>query len=339
LGQLIFKAERLLVRERQLFYWPLFRAGVLPPAAAFTAGCWRTFLETVADGFWMLMLGAALTGLAQAILRRRWLALSLVPFVVVLSGLYIAIFAEPRYRMPMALVILVFAAAGGEWAGATAWQAVRERRLSRDARRELGLALGLCLLVFLGGPALARAGARLRDQHRWSVQVCRVNQEPRLCSWRNVGKTLDDGRPVVRGVWDGVGLAMPGTRPEASQVILAETELELPKGAYTVEAILDIAPLDDPDSVADGHVSWQAEGLASEPLSLVALAHTSRINGTLNLQGELAHPGGKLPLRLRVAIPAGTGQAHPGRLWASGLRITQHDSQTGAAEPETAVLH
>jgi hypothetical protein len=150
---------------------------------------------------------------------------------------------------------------------------------------------------------------------------------------------LDDGRPVVRGVWDGVGLAIPSPRSESSQVILAETELDLPQGAYTVEAALDIAPLEDPGSVADGHVSWQAENLSSEPLSLIALAHTSRIGGTLNLQGELAHPGGKVPLRLRLAIPAGTGQAHPGRLWASGLRVTHHDSQSETAEPETAVLH
>jgi hypothetical protein len=389
LGQLVFKAERLLVRERGLFYWPLFRAGVLPPAAAFTAGCWRTFLENLADGFWMIVLGAALVGLAQSILRRRWLALSLVPLVVVLSGLYIAIFSEPRYRLPMALVVFVFAAAGLTWAGQTVWQAMRERRLPGAARREIGLAVGLCLLTFMGGPLLARAGAGLRDRHRWSVQVCRVDQTARLCSWRHVGKNLGDGRPVVRGVWDGVGLAIPGARPEGAQESLAETELDLPRGAYTVEAALDIAPIGDPsrvgggglcpsgtdasgphalppsptafgralaptpergkawkpsqgfhiNGVADGHVSWQAEGLNAEPLSLIAVAHTSRIGGTLSLQGELAHPGGKLHLRLRVAIPAGDGQAYPGRLWASGLQVTQRDSLTGAGEPVRAVLH
>lgn len=330
-GQLIFKAERLLVRERGLFYWPLFRAGVLPPAAAFTAGCWRTFLENLADGFWMITLGAALAGLAQAILRRRWLALSLVPFVVVLSGLYIAIFSEPRYRLPMALVVFAFAASGWAWAGQTAWRALRERTLPRDARREIGLAAGLCLLVFLGGPALAHAGALLRDGNRWSVQVCRVNQVARLCSWRNVGKNQPDGRPVVRGVWDGVGLAIPGARPDGPQESLAETELDLSSGVYTVQAALDISPLDDLHHVADGLVGWQAQGLSVEPLSLVAVAHTSHIGGTLSLRGELAHPGGKLHLRLRVAIPAGSGQAHPGRLWASGLTLHQHLARETAA--------
>jgi hypothetical protein len=340
LGQLTFKAERLLVRERGLFYWPLFRAGVLPPAAAHTAACWRTFLENLADTFWMIVLGAALTGVSVSILRRRWLALSLVPMVVVLCGLYIAIFSEPRYRLPVVLVVFVFAAAGLTWAGRTAWQVLRERRWPGDARREMALAFGLCLLTFLGGPTLAHAGSVLRDRHRWSVQVCRVDQTARLCRWRNVGKDLADGRPVVRGVWDGVGLAIPNLQPEGMQESLAETELDLPSGLYTVEAALDIAPTDDLDGVPDGNVGWQADGLSAEPLNLIAVAQTSRIRGTLILQGQLRHAGGKLRLRLRVAIPAGnSGPTAAGRLWASGLRVTRHTAASAAGESESAVLH
>ena len=235
LGQLIFKAERLLVRERGLFYWPLFRAGVLPPSAAFVAGCWRTALETLADTFWMVVIGAALAGLSVAILRRRWLVLSLLPFAAVLSALYIAIFSEPRYRFPITLLVFVLAAAGMSWAGQTAWDVIRERRVSRSARREIGLALALCLLVFIGAPTAAKAGASLRDQHRWSVQVCHVNQAARLCSWRRVSDNPGDNRPVVRGVWDGVGLALPRAQPQGSQTSAAETELDLPRGEYTVQ--------------------------------------------------------------------------------------------------------
>jgi hypothetical protein len=328
LGLVVAKAERLLVHERALLYWPLFRAGVLPEPALTVASCWRSTIESVVDNFWLANVAAALAGLGMALARRRWLALSMLPFMVVLAGLYIVIFADPRYRLPVSLLVFAFAAAGLRWLVQSARNMVRERRVSRALRWEIGLALGLNIVTFAGAPTLAWAGDKLRENHRWAVQVCHVDREARLCSWRTTGPRAADGTPSIRGVWNGVGLTIPAAMPDRMKEIVAETELDAPPGDYAIEASLDIAPLDASASVPAGEFSVQ---VGAEPpgvtVSLASVAQATRESSLLPLRLEALHQGGKLPVRLRIAIPPDTPPATlPGRLWVNDLALVQKPS-------------
>jgi hypothetical protein len=323
LGLVLAKAERLLVHERALLYWPLFRAGVLPEPALGRASCWRSAIESVVDGFWLASVAAALAGLGMALARRRWLALSMLPFMVALAGLYIVIFADPRYRLPISLLVFAFAAAGLHWLVQSTRNIVRERRVSRALRWEVGLALGLNIVAFAVAPTLAWAGERLREHHRWSVQVCHVNQEARLCSWRKTRPRDDDGTPSIRGVWNGVGLAIPTAAPDRMKEAVIETEWNVPPGDYAVEASLDIAPPDASASIPAGAVSVQVGAdAAGVTVFLAAIAQATRESSPLPLRLEAHHQGGKLPVRLRVAIPPDAPPATlPGRLWVTEMRL------------------
>jgi 4-amino-4-deoxy-L-arabinose transferase-like glycosyltransferase len=322
LGQLIFKAERLLVHERALLYWPLFRAGVLPEPVFSLASRWRSTIEGVADAFWLATLGLALAGLSMALARRRWLALTLLPFMGMLAAMYILIFSEPRYRLPIALLAFPFAAAGLVWVGQTACDIARERRISRAALRELTLALSLCILIFAGGPTLAWAGGRLREHHRWGVQVCHVDEQARLCSWRKVGPH-DDDRPALRGVWNGVGLAIP-TRPGPGE-LAAETELDLPAGDYQIEAALDITPAEALAGMTGNFIVRIGEKTLGQDVPLAEIAAATRESHPLEFRRPMHHDGGKLKLRPHIVVPAGVSSAQPARLWVTGLRLTKQD--------------
>jgi len=319
LGLFLAKAERLLTRERALLYWPLFRAGVLPEPALQVASCWRSALEAVVDAFWLTMVAAALAGLGVAFLRRRWLAISLLPFIVVLAGLYAAIFGEGRYRLPISLLTFPLAAGGLHWVVQATRDVLRERRVSRAIRWEAGLALALIVVVFVGAPSLAWAGGKLRDQHRWTIQVCHVNQEARVCSWRMRGPT-DDGRPGLRGVWNGVGLAIPSAAPDRARAIAAETELDVPAGDYAIEATLDIAPLDE--GMPAGEISVQVG--ASAPVATVSLASVAQATWQahpLPLKVE-THHGGMLTVRVQITVPPGApSEKPPGRLWVNEIAV------------------
>ena len=323
LGLVLAKAERLLVHERALLYWPLFRAGVLPEPALSLASRWRSRIEPVVDGFWLTTVAAALAGLGMALARRRWLALTLVPFVVVLAGLYAAIFAEQRYRAPITLLVFPFAAAGLHWLVQTARDVFRARRVSRPVRWEVGLALGLIVITFVGAPALAWTGGKLREGHRWTVQVCHVDRQARLCSWRRIGPRDDDGTPSVRGVWNGVGLAVPLAVPDRTKEIAAETELDVPAGDYAIQASLDIAPFDPSASVPEGEFNLQVGADApGATVSLASVAQATRESNTLPLRVAALHRGGKLSVRLRIAIPPGAPPTTlPGRLWVNEIAV------------------
>ena len=322
-GLVLAKAERLLVHERALLYWPLFRAGVLPEPALGLASRWRSKIESVVDSFWLTTVAAALAGLGMALARRRWLALTLLPFVVVLAGLYAVVFAEQRYRVPITLLVFPFAAAGLHWLVRTARDVILTRRLSRTMRWEVGLALGSIAITFVGAPALAWTGGKLREHHRWAVQVCHVNREARLCSWRRTGPSEDGGSAAVRGVWNGVGLAIPAAVPDRTKEIAAETELDAPAGDYAIEASLDIAPLDASASVPAGEFSLQVGADApGATVSLASVAQTTREATTLPLRVAALHRGGKLSVRLRIAIPPGApAAALPGRLWVNEIAL------------------
>jgi hypothetical protein len=323
LGLVLAKAERLLVHERALLYWPLFRAGVLPEAALSLASRWRSAVESVVDTFWLATVAAALAGFGVALARRRWLALTLLPFVVVLASLYVAIFADPRYRLPISLLVFPFAAAGLHWVAQTARDIIRARRVSRAVRWEIALALGLIVATFVGAPALAWTGGKLREHHRWAVQLCHVNQQARLCSWRRTGPRDDDNTPSIRGVWNGVGLAIPTAVPDRQREGAVETVLDLPPGDYAIEASLDIAPLDASASVPAGEFDLRvgANGPGAT-VSLAAVAQVTRESRSVPLRVEAHHAGGKLPVRLHIAIPPGAPPATPlGRLWVTGIQL------------------
>ena len=320
-GLFIARAEQLLAHERALLYWPLFRAGVLPEPALSLASRWRSTVEPVVDAFWLAIVAAALAGLGVAIVRRRWLVLTLLPFMVVLAGMYIVIFADPRYRLPITLLVFPFAAGGLVWLGRTARDVIRERRVSRAVRWEAGLSLGLIITIFVGAPTLAWAGGKLREHHRWAVQVCHVDQQARACSWRSIGSHADD-TPTVRGVWNGVGLAIPAAAPDRTREAAAETELDLPPGDYLIEASLDIAPLDAATTISAGEFSVQVGAEASATVSLAAVAQATRQSSALPLRIEAHQSGGNLPVRVRVAIPPGVAiSGPPGRVWVTGTRL------------------
>jgi hypothetical protein len=190
-------------------------------------------------------------------------------------------------------------------------------------RWEIGLALGLNIATFAVAPTLAWAGDRLREQHRWSVQVCHVNRQARLCSWRKIGPRDADGTPSIRGVWNGVGLAIPAAVPDRMKDVVIETKLDAPAGDYAVEASLDIAPLHASASIPAGEFSVQVGAdAAGATVSLAAIAQATRESSPLPLRLEAHHEGGKLPVRLRIAIPPGAPPATlPGRVWVTGMRL------------------
>ena len=321
-GLFVGRAEQLLVHERALLYWPLFRAGVLPEPALSVASRWRSTIEPVVDYFWLATVAAALAGLGVAIVRRRWLVLTLLPFTVVLAGMYIVIFADPRYRLPITLLAFPFAAGGLVWLGQTASDVIRERRMSQAGRWEAGLSLGLIITIFVGAPARAWAGGKLREHHRWAVQVCRVDQQARVCSWRSTGSHADDDTPGVRGVWNGVGLAIPASAPDRARETAAETELDLPPGDYAIEASLDIAPLDAATNISSGEFSMQVGTEASATVSLASVAQATRESSPWPLRIEAHHSGGKLPVQARIAIPPGAPPTPlPGRLWVNEIAV------------------
>jgi hypothetical protein len=295
---------------------------VLPEPALSLASRWRSSIESVVDSFWLATVAAALAGLGVALARRRWLALTLLPFMVVLAGMYIAIFADPRYRLPITLLVFPFAAGGMVWLAQTVREILSERRVSRAVRWEAGLSLGLIVATFVGAPTLAWASGKLREHHRWAVQVCHVDGQARACSWRRTGPR-DDDTPGVRGVWNGVGLAIPVAAPDGMREASAETELDLAPGDYAIEASLDLAPLDASTSISSGEFSVQVGADApGAAVSLDAVAQVTRKSSPLPLRIETHHGGGKLPVRVRISIPPGQPSAAlPGRLWVNEIAV------------------
>ena len=96
--------------------------------------------------------------------------------------------------------------------------------------------LGFIAVLLIGWPRLVRAGAALRDRHRWAVCVCDVAGASRLCNWRAVmtpAPGVAESSPV-RGVWDGVGLRVTGITPSASAS--ASSDIVLRPGRYRVRA-------------------------------------------------------------------------------------------------------
>jgi hypothetical protein len=314
-GLLASKAERLLVHERALLYWPLFRAGVLPPAYQAFFARHRATLEAVADDFWLGVLALALMGCGVAYARKQWLALSLVPQAVALALLYTVIFSEPRYRLPIFMLLLPLTAIALDWL----WQTGRDllRRTPPTAwKREAALAVGFAALVFAAAPALASAGGKLREHHRWAASECTVAGKAQFCAWRTLGSEGDlDGRPVIQGVWNGVGLALPRRVPDKIPSVTVETEFALPPGDYTLSATLDIAPFDPTKGEAGGSIWFWGNDRPISPVFLLGQPWAWR--------APLRHAGGPLRLRVRAQAWPAHHRSTLARLWLSDLRVEQ----------------
>ena len=320
-GLLASKAERLLVHERALLYWPLFRAGVLPePQRSFFARH-RRAIENIADGFYLSVLALALMGCAIAYARKQWLALSLLPQIAALIGLYAAIFSEPRYRLPIFMLLLPLSALALGWL----WQTGRDlfRRNSPSGwKREAAWAIGFAALVFSAAPALAWAGGKLREHHVWAVDECALAGKPQLCRWRAVRSDGDlAGEPTIKGVWNGVGLALPSSAPGKSAALAVETEFLLESGDYTLGVALDLSPFAPGATGAGGSVSFSIDDQPLSPsVPLADVVRASRAGQTLAWNSPLHHSGGPVRLRVQVDLQS-TQQAPPHtHLWVGNLR-------------------
>ena len=334
LGLLVGKAERLFVHERALLYWPLFRAGALPPWARDFFGRHQASIELVADGFWLGALALALMGCGLAFARRQWLALSLLPQVAVLAVLYTVIFSEPRYRLPIGMLLLPLGALALEWIFHTA-RDLRRGAASPSWKREAAVAGGLASGIFILAPALAWAGGHVRESHRWAVHECVIASRPRFCAWKTVHGDGDlDGQPSLRGVWNGVGIALPGVAPGKSATIAAETELALAPGDYELGAELDEVRPALAGKGPNGTISFTAnEHTLSPELSLSEIPDASAGQPALRWAATLHHAGGPLRLRVAIATQATPARGSPGRLWLGSLHVQGKDAPEETANP------
>jgi hypothetical protein len=321
-GLLVSKAERLLVHERALLYWPLFRAGVLPPPYQAFFARHRSALETVADIFWLVVLALALMGCAVAYARKQWLALSLVPQVAALAVLYTAIFAEPRYRLSIFMLLLPLSALAIDWLWQTGCDLLH-RRPRPGWKREVALAAGFAAVVFAAAPALAWAGGKLREHHRWAATECTVTGRPQFCKWRTLASEgRIDGATAIKGVWNGVGIALPVPTPGKNAAVTIQTEFVLGPGDYTLSAVLDFAPFKPGAGDPDGSVSFSSNDQQLAPA--IALAHLARATNegqTLVWSSRLHHAGGPLQFHARVEVPSSADRTSPSHLWLSDLRV------------------
>jgi hypothetical protein len=322
LGLLIGKAERLLLRERALLYWPIYRAAVLTGNDRLFFASHQVGIEALADTFWLTVLALALAGCGIAYARRQWLALALLPPAMVLAGLYAAIFAEGRYRLPISMMLMPLSALALDWLVQTARQ-IRGGPRAPTWRREAVFAVALPSMIFMLVPALGYAGERLRTSHRWAVHECEILGHARFCSWRTVeNQSASDGASGLKGVWNGVGFEIPAGSPESPGKLVAETRVDLPAGDYRITAESDLVRAASPEATLDGTLSVLAKGRAlSPPLSLARLPDGRTGGAALKWQAPLHHDGGLLDLRAQVETPAGTSPSVPGRVWFMNLRF------------------
>jgi hypothetical protein len=320
-GLLASKAERFFVHERALLYWPLFRAGVLPEPYRAFIGRHQRAIESVADAFWLATLALGLFGCGLAYARKQWLALSLLPQAAILAALYTAIFSEPRYRMPICMLLLPLSAMAIAWLFQTG-RGLWRKTLPSSWQREVVIAGGLVVLVFALAPLLAWAGGRLREGHRWAVHECAIAGQTRFCAWRTVAASGDlRGEPGVKGVWNGVGIAVPGAASGRAATLTAETELVLSPGDYALAAEIDLVPA-RPTGSGDVSITILAnEELLALPIPLAEVPAADRGESPLAWRAALHHAGGPLRLRARIDVPAGAQLAAPSRVWLSDLSL------------------
>jgi 4-amino-4-deoxy-L-arabinose transferase-like glycosyltransferase len=250
-GLLIAKADRLLTREKNLLYWPVFRQGVLDGDHSVFFHAHRLALERITDLFWWVVAGLAAAGVALCAHERgpRWAdvagradragraALAILVFPVALMAIYSLFFAEVRYHLAIAPLLIPYAAFALDsvWVAAATARRGAGRKQAAPPRSALASALpssspfrprrwwrpalsaaAATLLLFAGWAVLLPFGERLRARHRWAVSVCAYPAADRthLCLWRRASVAHGEqvtgdpaiGNSPLRGTWDGVGL-------------------------------------------------------------------------------------------------------------------------------------
>jgi 4-amino-4-deoxy-L-arabinose transferase-like glycosyltransferase len=331
LGLLGAKADRLLSHERNLLYWPIYRAGVLdgtPGVRAF----WdrhRRLVEGIADGTWWAVAALAAAGAAIAARRRNWPGLALLVFPLGLAAIYTLFFSEVRYHLAIAPLLFPGAAEGAVWLAAGA-----RRRFRGDGRTALVALSSVIALGALWWGGLA-AGQALRDRHRWAVAVCSypgAARAPQLCTWRRV--TPPGGPSPVRGVWDGVGLRLgAGTAAGGDLLASARTTLALDAGGFAVRGTLSVsapaasepAPAAVPSATArpvpavgpEVAVRLRAGGHVVARTVLPALGPPAEAP----ISGRFAHAGGPLDLSFEVERIGAAPPPSGATVWFSGLLV------------------
>ena len=337
-GLVALKSERLLDRERPLLYWPIYRAGVLPPGGVKS---WfdrnRTRIEAWTDGFWLVLVAAFFAGVGMAAARRRWDALAFVPIQIALVGIYSLYFAEVRYHLPIAA--LMFPVAAGvvpllrEATSHLSRMMARmiARRLqsrgssssrppdpvpaatARPLRRDALAAAVAVLLLGAGWSAWKAFGEYLRQGHRWAAHVCRIDGRPAVCKWRSARP----GPSPVRGVYDGVGIDLSNL--DGSGRTGARLSLPVPPDHHVVRARLDLtgASKTSPQYPAC-RVSLSAGETTSAPIPLSDLAAASGTSETIpvELRFEL-----RSILEAELTATCPPGQQAQGIVWLSGLEV------------------
>ena len=285
-GLVMAKADRLLTNERPLLYWPIYRQGVLGGGTRAWFLLHQRPIEQLVNGFWYALVALTAVGVVAAFSRRRWMALSLLATPLFLTALYATFFSEVRYHLAIAVFLFPFAGAaldslfsvGGAWsAGRWSW-------------RPFAAGLALLVAIFLGWPSLVKAGAALRERHRWAVAVCGAGAQTRLCTWKPTLPAPGQGRSPLHGVWNGVGLTIVADQPAVSAV----TEFELPAGQYRFTATVDATGPSPSTDILRLAVTAGAQTIAAVELS-EADPSPSQI-----LDGLVDHRGGNLRLQTIV---------------------------------------
>jgi len=307
-GLVAAKADRLLTNERPLLYWPLYRESVLPdrPNGFFARAFfdrYRAGIEQIVDGFWYCLSAAAIAGLVVAVARRHWRALALVPFPLALIALYATFFSEVRYHVAIAIFMFPYAAAALAWAA-------KPRPERAQLREAIAVALAVVALL-VGWPALVRAGAGLRDRHRWAVSVCHDGDKTMLCNWRATDRGGGESSPV-RGVWNGVGLRIRDGSPATA--VAAATEIELPPGRYRITARADRLP------PAAARLQLESE---DQTIATAEWTADNPADAARNVEGVVDHDAGKLRLEMRAEASA-PDENRGSTVWLSDIRI-EHD--------------
>ena len=235
LGLAVMKTERFFDPEDRLFYWPIFRRGVLVGPAAERVAAHHDGLAAAGYAFGMAVLVLSLFGLAVAAGRRHWALLALLPFQGALTVTYTLFFAEPRYRLPVEMLAFPLVAyALGELARFGRAVAQRDRRGLARSRGPWVAGLAAIALWWVAWPRLVEAGQALRARHRWAAtEVALANEPlPRLLLWR-AAPPLAAVSPLV-GAPEGVHLRAPAGGLARAQVQLAGGPL--PAGTYQLTA-------------------------------------------------------------------------------------------------------
>ena len=232
------------------------------------------------DWFWYVLVAPSLVGVVAAFARRNRLATSLLPMPLALAALYTLFFAEARYHLAIAILLMPFAGAGLVWVG----EAVRDLArftIDRQRRPRLpieGVVAGVGDRAAVrrlaadagGGGAPARAaplGGR-GVQRRGGAAACA----------RSARRCRRPGRASRRCAASGTASGFASRRP----AVAAATDIDLPAGKYRVsmrvEAAGDVSPTAPRSALSAGGVEirrtpWPAPG---STVALVASGHARR---------------------------------------------------------------